>query len=286
MASAPVTKENGQIVPRSQAPKNDLVTMLQKMAPEIQRALPKHVTADRMSRIVLTAIRTTPKLADCTPASFLGAVMSCAQLGLEPNTPLGHAYLIPRWSGKRKCNECTLQIGYQGMLDLSRRSGLTSAIYAYAVRKGDEFSYELGLHPTITHRPSQDEGRESQPITHVYAVAKLKDGEPVFTVLTRAQVEERRKRSSAADSGPWVTDYEAMCLKTAIRAVWRWLPKSTEIARAIALDEAPEIGTPQAIAWDPNVTKVLAAEGIDTEGETVTEDGEIVNEPPEPGSAG
>lgn len=284
--AAPATKDNGQIIPRNQAPKNDLANMLQKMAPEIQRALPKHVTADRMSRIVLTALRVTPKLAECTQASFLGAVMSCAQLGLEPNTPLGHAYLIPRFSKKRQATECTLQIGYQGMIDLSRRSGMLSAIYAYAVREGDEFSYELGLNPTIIHRPSREEGRESKPITHVYAVAKLKDGEPVFTVLTRAQVEERRRRSNAADSGPWITDYEAMALKTAVRAVWRWLPKSTELARAIEIDEAPEVGAPQALSWDPDVTKALQAQGIDTQGETVTEDGEVINEPPEPGAAG
>lgn len=258
--AGPQTTNNGQIVKRKAAD-NSLPALLAKMGPEIARALPKHITAERMSRIALTALRTNPKLGECTPGSFLGAVLSAAQLGLEPNTPLGYCYLIPY---KR---EATLQIGYQGMLELARRSGMVRAIYAYAVKDGDEFSYELGLEPKLVHKPSSATDREKKPITHVYAVAKLKDGEPVFTVMTRAQVEERRRRSRAANDGPWVTDYEAMALKTAIRQLYKWLPKSAEIATALVLDEAPELGKSQVGTWDPAVTDALQAQGLELEGE-------------------
>jgi recombination protein RecT len=274
------TTPNGQIVQRKPADAS-LATLLTKLGPEIARALPKHVTADRMSRIALTALRTNQHLADCTPGSFLGAVLSAAQLGLEPNTPLGHCYLIPY---KR---ECTLQIGYQGMLDLARRSGLVRAIYAYAVREGDDFSYELGLDPTLKHVPSKDTDREKRPISHVYAVAKLRDGDPVFTVLTRGQVEDLRRRSRASGSGPWVTDWEQMALKTAIRRLYKWLPKSAEMAQASAIDEAPEIGQAQSVAWDPSVTDALRGEGLEVEtvGEGVPHDPET-GEVREPGSDG
>lgn len=255
--AAPQTTNNGQIIPRKQDDKS-LPALLAKMGPEIAKALPKHVSADRMSRIALTALRTNPKLAECSPASFLGAVISAAQLGLEVNTPLGHAYLIPY---KR---ECTLQLGYQGMMELARRSGMVIAIYAYDVREGDTFSYKLGLNPDITHIPSDDAAREDRPITHVYAVAKLKGGEPVFTVLTRAQVEKYRKRSRAANDGPWVTDYVAMALKTVIRRLYTWIPKSAEMAMGAALDEAPEHGN-QAAVWDPAVTEALKGQGLDVE---------------------
>lgn len=184
--------------------------------------------------------------------------MSASQLGLEIGGPLAQAYLLPFKT------ECTLIISYRGMMNLARRSGAVSAIYAYDVREGDKFSYRLGLNPTIDHEPSDSPDREEKPITHVYAVAKLKDGEPIFTVLTRAQVEKYRKRSKAANDGPWVSDYTAMALKTAIRRLFTWLPQSTEMATAVALDEAPERGISQLAAGDPEIIGILEAQGVDT----------------------
>lgn len=271
--AGPTTKPSGEIVP-AQKPQDavgQIQALIQKMQPEMARALPKHVTADRMARIVLTAVRTNPRLAECTPASFLGCVMSLAQLGLEPNTPLGHAYLIPRRNKKRNTTECTMLIGYQGMLDLARRSGQVTNIYAYVVRAGDAFKYRLGTERYIEHVPSDDPQRESRAITHVYAVAKIKDGEPEFEVLTLAQVNARRNRSMAGQDGPWVTDLEAMTLKTAARALFRWIPKSAEMARVEALEVAVDKGGSLLAAADETVTALLAAHGMAEEAEVETD---------------
>ena len=251
------TTGNGQVV--RNAPKNDLPTLLQKMGPELAKALPKHVSPDRISRIALTALRSNPELLKCSPGSFLGSVLSAAQLGLEVNTPLGHAYLVP-YKGN-----CQLIVGYRGMMDLARRSGEVSNIYAHEVRKGDHFHVRLGLDQHIDHVPSDDPDREKQPITHVYAVAKMRDREPVFVVLTTSQVERYRARSSARNSPAWANDWEAMAKKTAVRRLATWLPQSAELARAAALDEAPELGQSQASMWDPSVTEALEAQGIDVD---------------------
>src|SRR5690349_20981980 len=88
------------------------------MMREITNALTKHQNADRMIRIVLTALRTTPDLALCSDTSFMACVLQSSQLGLEVNTPLGHAYLIPRRNSKAGIVECTLLVGYQGMIEL------------------------------------------------------------------------------------------------------------------------------------------------------------------------
>lgn len=291
--SAPRTEQNGRIVPRAQAPKKDLASLLQSMTPEIARALPKHVNPDRMSRIALTALRTTPKLAQCTPESFLGCIVQAAQLGLEVNTPLGHAYLLPFEDRRNNRILCQLIIGYQGMIDLTRRSGMVKAVYAFPVYKGDDFSWELGLNPTIHHKPHTGE-RKDADLTHVYAVAKLDGGEPVFTVLTRSEVEKYRARSRASNNGPWKTDYEAMALKTAIRRLFRWLPKSAEMARAAAIDEAPEMGRPQLAAASEEVIGLLQGQGYDVDSELqgepdgddvpVNDDGEVQPTPErEPG---
>lgn len=269
------TDKSGQIIPRRQGPGQDIAAMLARMAPAIRQALPRHLDPDRIGRIALTALRRNAQLAACDPASFLGSVLSAAQLGLEVNTPLGHAYLIP-FKG-----ECTLVVGYQGMLELARRSGEIRAIYAHAVREGDSFSWQLGLEPRLEHRPSADPRRHDLEITHVYAVARLKDGEPIFTVLSRAEVESYRSRSRARSSGPWVTDYEAMALKTAVRRLYRWLPRSAEMARADVLAQAEDASVSQAEALSPEVAHALSAGGLAPQTET-TDDGEIISSPSNP----
>jgi len=259
--------------------KRSLPELLKAMAPAIATALPKHVNPDRMGRIALTALRSNPKLQRCEPASFLGCIIQAAQLGLEVNTPLGQAYLIPFEDRKRGITVCQLIVGYQGFMDLARRSDMIRSIYAFPVYEGDEFSYEYGLEPTIKHVPKLDD-HDPKKLTHVYAVVKLKSGDPIFTVLSRADVERYRARSRASDSGPWVTDYEAMSLKTAVRRVFRWCPKSAEMGTAAAVDEAVETGRSQLGAGDPNVVEMLQANDIEI---PELEEGEP--EPPTPPEA-
>jgi recombination protein RecT len=275
---APAADKSGQIQPRTpiQNAADKMAAIVTKMTPDLARALPKHMTGERMARIVVTAIRMNPKLAECTPASFIGCVLSCAVLGLEPNTPLGHAYLIPRKNNKTTpaSMECTLQLGYMGMIELGGRSGTT--LFAYAVREGDDFRYQLGLDPNIHHVPSEATDRETKPVTHAYCVSVTPDGRKAFTVLNKVQIEARRARSAAAQEGPWITDYEAMCLKTAVRAHFKWIPKQTEkeaiLARGVAIEDAAENGTSIIAAMDPMVTAAMEKQGLDTTGEPIDGD--------------
>lgn len=197
------------------------------------RALPSMISSERFVRIAITAIRTKPALARCTQQSLLGALMLSAQLGLEPSGPLGHAYLVPFG------NEVTFIIGYKGMIDLARRSGAISSIYAECVYEGDEFSWQRGLHPDIVHKPLALDRDDASKITHVYAVARFKgEGEePQFEVLTRAQVETYRKRSKQPNGEMWTKDYPIASKKTVLRRLFSWLPSSVETAQAIASDE-------------------------------------------------
>lgn len=203
--------------------------LIERMKPELQRALPGQLDPNRFVRVALTTLRMNPGLARCKQESLLGALMLSAQLGLEPGGPLGHCYLIPYK------DECTFVLGYRGMIDLARRSGKISALYAHAVHERDEFHYELGLQPALRHVPGDgDRGK----VTHVYAVARFTDGsEPQFVVLTTEDVERYRKRSRAAQNGPWVTDWEAMALKTSVRRLANWLPQSIEFSTAFRADE-------------------------------------------------
>jgi recombination protein RecT len=235
-----------------------------KIKQQMALALPKHMTADRLARIALTEIRKNPKLAACDQQSFLGAIMQLAALGLEPGGALGHAYLIPfdkrgQVNGKWQVvgTEVQLILGYRGMLDLARRSGQILSLEARAVYAADHFEVELGLDSKIVHKPdwtSADRGE----LTFVYAVAKLKDGGVQFDVMSRADIERVRNESQgfkaavqAAEkykkdpTSTWHDHFEPMALKTVIRRLFKYLPVSIEIQRAVGLDELADAGVTQ-----------------------------------------
>ena len=121
-------------------PYKTIQDLLKRMEPQIRKALPKHLEPERLARIALTEIRKNPKLLECSRESLLGAVMTAAQLGLEPGV-LGHAYLIPYWNNKTKSYEVQFQIGYKGLLDVVRRSGEITSISAHCVYENDEFEF-------------------------------------------------------------------------------------------------------------------------------------------------
>lgn len=202
---------------------------------QVERALPRSIAPDRFLRLILTECRNNPGLARCDHVSLLGAVMTAAQLGLEPDAR-GLAYLIPR---KMKGNyRATFMIGYRGFIDLARRSGQITDIQAHVVYAADEFDFEYGLEPKLRHRPKLAADRGER--VGVYAVATFKDGGHTFRVLSMAEVNDRKGRSASARSdrtSPWDTDFDAMCCKTAIRALAPWLPQTVEFAQAVALDE-------------------------------------------------
>lgn len=231
--NALANRENGKDK-SVQSPAQTIAAYLKKMGPEIARALPKHMDADRLARIALTTIRTNPKLLEASVPSLLGAVMQAAQLGLEPGL-IGHCYFVPFRNNKAGQTDVQFIIGYRGMVDLARRSGQIQNIYAHAVYEKDEFEYELGLEPKLKHKPSMEADRGQ--MIGVYAVAHFKDGGYQFEFMPKEEIERRRKRSKAANNGPWVTDYEEMAKKTVIRHMWKYLPISVEIQRAEAVDE-------------------------------------------------
>lgn len=212
--------------------------LLTKNKAAIGMSLPRSMDADRFSRLLLTAGNTNPDLFTCDPMSFLAAGVAAAQLGLEPNDARGLAYLVP-FKDKRRGKIVQLIIGYRGMMDLARRSGMVSSIRAVPVFEGDLFTYQLGLEPTLEHVPG-DHDEDPKALTHVYAVAKI-NGDPQFVVLTRRQIDKTKASSQGAGStySPWNTHYVEMACKTAIRRLCKWLPQTVEMGQAMVHDERP-----------------------------------------------
>ena len=227
---------------------------------QMAMALPKNLTAERLTRIVMTEVRKTPALLNCNQESFFGAVLQCAQLGLEPGSALGHCYLLPFGNGKARDGRpnCQLIIGYRGMIDLARRSGQIQSINAYVVHEADDFEYELGLHPDIHHKPSPLADRG--PVTYVYAVAVLKGGGVQFEVMSRAEVEAVRAQSKAGKSGPWVTHWDEMARKSVVRKLFKYLPVSIEAVRAVEIDEKSDRG--EAITEEDFINAEYVEKGV------------------------
>ena len=215
-----------------------LRSWISKMSDQIKCALPANITPERMMRIALTAISKDEKLASSTPESFLGALLTSAQLGLECNTPLGQSYLIPFWNGKKQCLETQFQLGYQGLIDLCYRTGQYKTIQARVVYEGDQFDYEYGLDENLTHKPM---GKSDKPIA-VYAYYQLVNGAKAFEVMTWDQIMAyKNKYSQAAKKGyssPWDSDPEGMAKKTMLKKVLKYAPKTVEVAEAVSSDTA------------------------------------------------
>jgi recombination protein RecT len=218
-------------------PRRDMRELITRQWTRIESVMPKHMSGERLYQLAITTINQMPKLAECDPGSMLSCLMKCSALGLEPGSVdgLGRAYILPfRDHGKMTA---TFILGYKGMLDLARRSGELKDISARAVYEGDEFEYEFGLDEKLRHVPSTRKHEKGQKPTHVYMVAHFKDGGHYMDVMTADEVEAIRLRSKSKDSGPWVTDYEAMAKKSVIRRAFPYLPVSVEAQQAAAADE-------------------------------------------------
>lgn len=214
-----------------------------------------HLDPERVTRIVLGCVARTPKLGQCTTASIVRSVMQSVELGLEPGSATGQAYLVPFGQ------DCTLVIGYRGLLDLMRRTGQVASVNAQAVYEGDEFEIAFGIEDTLRHIPKGDP--DPAKLIGAYAVVRFRDGSHQLGYMTRKQIDAIRSRSRAGNSGPWVTDYAEMARKTVLRNVAKWCPMSIEMSKAMAVEVATETGD----------TTLLA------EFETIEGDSEPVPEP-------
>lgn len=224
--------------------------MVKAMMPEIRKALPSVITPERFTRIALSALNNTPALQQCSPMSFIASLLNSAQLGLEPNTPLGQAYLIP-YKNKGQM-ECQFQIGYKGLIDLAYRNGQMQTIQAQAVYENDLFEYEYGLEPKLVHKPAYSDRGE---ITYFYGLFKTVNGGFGFSVMSKADMDNYARTYSKAftsDYSPWKTSYEEMAKKTVIKQALKYAPIKTDFQRALSTDESIKLSFSEDMTTVPN----------------------------------
>lgn len=243
-------KIQNQVATTGNSDKKTMQTYIKAMEGEIKKALPSVITPERFTRMVLSAISVNPKLANCTKASFLGAMMNAAQLGLEPNTPLGQAYILPYMN--KGALEAQFQIGYKGLIDLAYRSGEVEVVQAHIVYEHDEFECAYGLEPKLTHKPA-DKNR-GEPVK-VYAVFKTKSGGYGFEVMSMEDVRNHASKYSKAygsSFSPWKSNFEEMAKKTVLKKVLKYAPLKSDFVKAVVQDETVKSDLSEDMTEVPN----------------------------------
>lgn len=220
---------------------NAAIANIRKMEEQFAVAMPKGAEAAQLVRDAMTLVRQTPKLAVCDQSTLFGGLMTMAQLGLRPGV-LGHGWLLPFYDTKSRGFKAQLVIGYQGYVELGYRSNKVAAISARTVFANDPiFEVAYGTQDELFHTPLLS-GDRGDPIAY-YAVVHIKGGRPMFYLKDKAGMEEHRDRYAMAKTregvivGPWVNQFEGMAHKTCLRQLAKWMPKSADLATALAVDE-------------------------------------------------
>lgn len=239
-----IAKASGEVAKSGSAPK--FADLVRQVSPQLQSVMPKGFKAERLAQMAISAYNQTPKLAECSVPSILSCCLQCASLGLEPSAVdgLGRAYILPYKNRKTGQMEAQFILGKNGMVELVRRSGKLRSLRTQCVYEGDEFDYwedESGVH--YSYRPNLDAPHGKEHMRLVYLSAQLLDGGLVFLAMSKSEVDGVMSRSKAANFGPWQTDYEAMAEKTVLRRAFNrgMLPRSVEVARGVANDEATPV---------------------------------------------
>jgi recombination protein RecT len=257
-----------------------LAQYIRAMEKQFADAMPRGTEAAQLVRDALTALRTTPRLAECDRLSVLGGLMTCAQLGLRPNVNgLGHAWLLPFWDrsfelpgGGKGGRRAQLIIGYQGYRELAQRSGQVADVIGRIAHEKDKYAVAYGLNEKLEHEPFLDGPRG--PAKHYYAIVRYTNGGYSFWTLSRSEVEEHRDKFAMAKKdggivGPWRDNFDEMAVKTVFLKLAKWMPKSTELAAAVEAD-----GTVR-VDLTPNTDAMFYGE---RPGPESTVDGEVVGE--------
>lgn len=206
---------------------------IEKQKAGIERQLGGAMNSESFVRAVLTEIRKTPGLQIADPTTVMGGIMLAAQLKLEIGSGLGEFYLTPRKEKGKPI--CLPIIGYQGYIKLALRSEFVTDVHAFMVREGDQFSYGANAERGMYFEWQPRDFEETRTWTGVVAVARMARGGTTWVYLTRDQVYSRRP--TYWQSTPWATNEDEMAKKTAVRALAKYLPKSTDLGRAIEADE-------------------------------------------------
>jgi recombination protein RecT len=220
--------------------------------------LSKHnIEPAQFVQIVVSELKKNPKLQDAfkeNPSSLFASILAGAEIGLIPSDMLGEFYLIPRRIDNKQT--VTPLIGYKGLVSILLRSGEITKIHTECVYEGDHFEAIYGLEQNIIHKPNFDIERSANTLKFVYAVAKLKNGDYQFQVLSKGEI-LKIKALSRYDNDLYFNDKKDpqmwMVRKTALIQLSKMLPKDFYGKKAVEMDGQLEGGAILSLDEDNNI---------------------------------
>lgn len=265
-AAAGMTDEPAAEPSRELSPLDQRIALTRGMELAFADAVASGLRPETLVRDAITALRNVPELHQTDQASFFGALMTAAQLGLRPNVaPLGHGWVLPFYNKKEGRKEATWILGYQGMIELGYKSGFVTKITAHTIYANERYAIEYGTADSLTHSPMLDRETRGEMVAH-YAVVTLTSGDKLWNVISEADARDimARSQTGANGRGPWVSDYVQMARKTALRGLWRYMPKTPILALALSTDDVVRTD----IGKDPTVAapdETVQEEVVDAE---------------------
>ena len=219
-------------------PKNPVVAFsnfMDKLKPQMALALPKHLTADRMARLALTAFSTSEKLQQCDPKTIAASIMTAGQLGLEPGVN-GAGFLVPYG------RTCTFVPGWKGLVDLVSRSG-RGTVFTGVIFKDQEYTYTDGARRDLVIHNETDLD-DPEDITHAYSVGWVKDATmPIIELWRVTKIRKHRDKYNKQGTKHYsYRDWEMYARKIPLLQVLKYMPCSIEVQNAIAVSNAAESG--------------------------------------------
>ena len=248
----------------------------------IRAILPNNMDMKRFVKTAMIALSKNKDLHECTQESIVRSIIEAAEAGLEPTGMLSRAWLVPY--NNKGIKEAQLQIGYQGLADLMRRSGEVRKVITRVVYEGDEFRVIQGTEERVEHTPAYLT-EDPLKITYFYCIVTYKDGTSQHEVMTKAQVDMVRSRAKGKNADAWTLSYPEMGRKTVERRASKWTPLTVEAIEAIAKDDEREYGAPTVAAAigtrTSSLREAIKAQAEEIEGTAVEVPVESAEQPTE-----
>lgn len=221
-----------------QEPKNPIVAFsnfMDRLKPQMALALPKHLTADRMARLAMTAFSSSAQLQGCEAKSIAASIMTAGQLGLEPGIN-GAGFLVPYG------RTCTFVPGWKGLVDLVSRSG-RGTVFTGVIFKDQEYTYTDGARRDLVIHNETDLD-DPEDITHAYAIGWVKDAAmPIIELWRVTKIKKHRDKYNKVGTKHYsYRDWEMYARKVPLLQVLKYMPCSIEVSNAIAVSNAAESG--------------------------------------------
>jgi recombination protein RecT len=233
----------------------------------------EHLSAERMLFLAIECVRRTPELGNCDHLSVLGALITSHSLGLEPNTPMKHAFLIPYKGWKKDENdkwvqkqaECSFQIGYRGFSQLFHRTGKVQTLCARAIRENDIFTHVEGTVTEVRYSKAlkgrgtlqgsfchinKNNGGQDFVLLELEEILKIRDKSETYRALQKG-VDQAGKKNNQKDLNdainklaetPWVMWEDDMAAKSALKKLSKTADLDSAVVMAAEIDSLSDIG--------------------------------------------